>query len=141
MGTETESWYQVASMAMLVVFTTLVSFGAFTTTRRYRRYRKRGENPPLLLVRDVIARNSLAAPFVAILVVRTLIAFGVDARWLGTNPIWVFGTGGVAVLGVLVYDLFEIFIEHDERTKEIQKKLDDAKAEEYDPYELPFGDA
>lgn len=140
MGAETESWYQVASTGMLVVFTTLVSFGAFTTTRRYRRYRKRGEEPPLLLVRDVIARNSLAAPFVAILIARTMIAFGVDASWLGTNPIWVFGTGGIAVLGVLVYDVFEIFIERDERVKELQKKLDDAEVE-YDPYELPFGDA
>jgi len=113
-------WVQTANAIFFVAFTVAVAFGAFTTTRRLIRYWRRGERAPLLLLRDVVARNTLAIPLGAILLARVLVAFGVNLSSLGRNPVWVFSTGGIAVLGVIVYDVFEVLIERDDRVRQLE---------------------
>lgn len=94
----------------LTLFTLFAAIGAYTTSRRLLRYLRNNEDVPLILWRDVLARNLLALPFLAILFVRSLRVFGVDVDAIITSWQWVVFTSGPAVLGVAIYAHFEIFI-------------------------------
>jgi hypothetical protein len=110
MGTEDTDWVAVLQIALLLLFTIFVTIGAITTTARLIRYRRIHADVPLILWRDVIARNSLALPFIAIMVVRAMRATGSDVSDLVEGWPWVLFTSLPAVIGAAIYAYFELFI-------------------------------
>lgn len=105
------SWIEVFQLAAFLLFVVFVIGGAALTTIRLARYIWQRDHVPLILWRDVLARNGLAIPFTAILAVRVLRdTFGWDTSELVTSPWWVLSTSLPAVIGAGVYLYFEIFI-------------------------------
>lgn len=120
----------VLNQAFLLVFTAAVAFGAFTTTRRVLRYRRRKESLPRLLVRDVIVRISLAIPFLLILTVRAVGQVrGVEID-MSEELWWSLVTGGFAVVGAVVYDYYEVVIERVEQAADDLEREDQALGHE-----------
>jgi hypothetical protein len=103
-------WTGLLQVILLLLFTLFVTIGAITTTNRLRRYAIRHETIPVILWRDVIARNGLALPFIAIMVVRSARAFGVDVDPIVNDWPWVMFTSSPAVIGAAIYAYFELFI-------------------------------
>lgn len=94
----------------LIVFTLAILGGAITTTARLIRYLRLGESPPVILWRDVIARNSLAIPFLAIFAVRAARAMGYDVAWIVESIWWVLATSIPPTIGALIYVYFELYV-------------------------------
>lgn len=110
------------NQVFLLAFTAALAFGAFTTTRRVLRYRRRRESLPRLLVRDVIVRISLAVPFLLILTVRAIGRIrGVEID-MSEELWWSLVTGGLAVVGALVYDYYEVVIERSEQVADLEQQ-------------------
>jgi hypothetical protein len=103
-------WIGLLQVILLLLFTLFVAIGAITTTNRLRRYAIRHQAIPIILWRDVIARNGLALPFIAIMIVRSARAFGVDVDPIVNNWPWVLFTSSPAVIGAAIYAYFELFI-------------------------------
>lgn len=110
MGVSNTDWVGILQVVLLVLFTLFIVIGAITTTNRLLRYLRLNEDVPLILWRDVIARSSLAFPFIAIMVVRAFRAFGVNVDGIVNGWPWVLFTSTPAVLGAAIYAYFELFV-------------------------------
>lgn len=105
----TVNWTQVVQVVLLALFVVFVSGGAITTTFRLIRYWHASKPIPLLLWRDVIARNGLAFPFGAILYTRVLREAGVNIDF-AQELWWVVLTSLPAVIGAGYYLYCEMFV-------------------------------
>lgn len=103
-------WTALVQTAFLIVFTLAIVGGSITTTARLIRYRLAHQRIPLILWRDVIARTSLAMPFVAIFSARVARASGYDTAPLITSMEWIVATSLPPTLGALIYLYFELFV-------------------------------
>lgn len=102
-------WTQVLQITFLALFVLFVLGGSYTTTRRLIHYRAASQPIPVLLWRDVIARNGLAIPFGSILVLRALRSFGVNIDF-AMELWWILFTSLPAVIGAAYYLYCEIFV-------------------------------
>ena len=95
------------NLLYFVVFTIGLALGAFLTILRLIRYWIRDEDAPRLLLRDVIARVTLALPFGGILLIRALGLNPIDHWW---GVLWFVASGALAVVGVWIYVYYEVFV-------------------------------
>lgn len=130
-------WLQIYNLIALVLFSVAISIGAVMTMGRLLRYLHSGQRPPRLLWRDVIARLSLALPFVAILTVRALGAFGIDTSTLVADPRWIVPTSAFAVFGAWLYVYYEIFVIESPGIREELDRLRAMSERDQPPHEPP----
>lgn len=129
-------WLEVAQSIQLLLFVLFVGLGAFATFARYLRYRLENEDPPELLVRDMVARSTLFLPFGAILFVRLIRGFGVDVSGLVDSWWWIFGTSVPAVVGAAVYVWYEFRVierDSDRHRRATNRRTGDAESRDPRP--------
>lgn len=110
---------------VLIVFTLAVVTNAALLLHRMMRYWHLGLRQPLLLWRDAALMFGLALPFLGILFVR----FTGLGPILANNAWWVVPTSGAAVLGMVTFTIYELFV--------IERVRRNGNG---DPYAHPFGE-
>lgn len=98
--------YQTVTLWSFVIFTFLLLLGAFSTLVRAIRYLLARQRWPALLVRDLVTIGGLGVVFALILGARAL---EVSASLVG-NVQWAALTGGLAIVSIGTYVVFELFI-------------------------------
>lgn len=98
---------ELLNLVYVVLFTIGLVIGASLTSLRLFRYAATRSRPPTLLVRDVVARVTLALPFGGVLVMRAL-GVDVDHEWWGIA--WIVASGALACVGAWIYVYYEFFI-------------------------------
>lgn len=106
MAPETPSWLDTANAVIFVTFVSILITIAVLLVVRVARYLRIGEGPPLLLWRDVLDKVGLAVPFAGILYFRSQ---GVIPQIQDWGPIWVIGSGTLAIGGLAAYLIIELF--------------------------------
>ena len=98
------------STIIFLIFMVLLLIGATFTTARWVRYQRLGIRPPRLLIRDTALLLGLAIPLAAIAAVRVLgwtqFVSGPDGPYWW----WLIATGGLPIVGLAIYDYYELFV-------------------------------
>lgn len=120
----TADWLQLFSAANVLLFASLMVYGAVSASMRLARYRLAGQRPPKLLWRDVGMIVSWSGLIVLILIVRAFRSFGADhILWIDISNLnesawWLVSTGVLATFGAWIFVRYERRIEREERPEE-----------------------